>query len=124
MTPPDAAALPAVPLSPARAFESLVFTSGQIGREADGSVPSDFARQAELAIDALVEALEGLGASLATVVKTTVYITDAADFAAMNEIYAQRFAEPWPARTTLVSALAHPSLTFEIEAIARRTDAR
>lgn len=121
MTPSDATPLPAVPLSPARTHDSLVLTSGQIGREADGSIPADFARQAELAIDALAEALAEAGASLETVLKATLYITDAADFAAMNEIYARRFSEPWPARTTLVSALAHPALRFEIEAIARRT---
>ena len=63
--------------------------------------------------------LEGCGASLADVVRCAVYLTDAADFEAMNEVYAEFFGEAKPARTTLVvAALPLPGAKVEIDAIA------
>lgn len=109
---------PELPLSPHRAAGDLVFISGQIGVEDDGSVPADFRRQAELGMLALRKVLADAGASLADVVKTTVFVTDQAHVAAMNEVYSEHFGAPWPTRSTLVTGLALPGLLFEIEAVA------
>lgn len=109
---------PKPPLSPWRRHGDLLFLSGQIGVEADGSIPDDLRRQVELSIEALSRALEDGGSSLESVLRTTVYITRQEDFGAMNEVYARFFGEPWPARTTLVTGLALPPLLFEIEAVA------
>lgn len=109
---------PQPPLSPSRTAADLVFTSGQIGVEPDGTVPADFHRQAELALQALRDVLAEAGASLGDVVKTTVFVTDAADVAAMNEVYTAHFGPPLPARSTIVTELALPGLLFEIEAVA------
>ena len=112
--------VPAVPISQYRAHEGLILSAGQIGAEADGSIPPAFERQAELAFDALAATLAEAGSSLAGVLKATVYLADRADFAAMNRIYAERFAAPFPARTTIITGLALPELLFEIEVVAAR----
>lgn len=109
---------PELPLSPYRTLGDLIFVSGQIGVEDGRKVPADFGRQAELGMLALRDALAAAGASLGDVVKTTVFVTDQAHVASMNEVYAAHFSPPWPARSTLVTGLALPGLLFEIEAIA------
>jgi enamine deaminase RidA (YjgF/YER057c/UK114 family) len=109
---------PELPLSPHRQAGDLVFVSGQIGVEDDGNPPADFRRQAELGMLALRKVLAESGASLADVVKTTVFVTDQAYVAAMNEVYSEYFGPPWPTRSTLVTGLALPGLLFEIEAVA------
>lgn len=108
-----------LPLSPFRVDGEHVFVSGQIGIEADGSIPDDFARQVELSLDALEKVLLGTGTKLAAVLKTTVILVRREDFTSMNDIYAARFGDPPPARTTLVAGLVLPGLLFEIDAVAR-----
>jgi 2-iminobutanoate/2-iminopropanoate deaminase len=108
-----------VPLSRTRVHDNLVFASGQVGRSpATGSVHASFEAQARQAIENLRDVLVSAGSSLSSVLKTTVFIRHESDFAKMNEIYASCFEEPYPARTTIVTALARPELDFEIEAIA------
>jgi 2-iminobutanoate/2-iminopropanoate deaminase len=108
------------PVSPTRTYGDLVFTAGQIGFESDGSVPSAFGRQAELAIGALKNELELAGASLESVLKVTNFIVRVEDVAEMNEIYRRYFSEPWPTRSTIVTGLVSPEYLFEIEAVAHR----
>lgn len=115
---PEIAGLGVVPLSYVRTHGDLVYVSGTVGREPDGSIPDAFDRQAHLALQEADRLLQSAGASLATVLKTTVFLPSQADFGAMNEIYAQYFHEPWPTRSTLVCALALPELRFEIEMVA------
>lgn len=112
-----------IPLSPARAHGDLIFFSGQVGIEADGTIPAQFHRQAELAMEALLAALANAGSGPGDLLKTTVYLVRTEDFAAMNEVYARLLSEPWPARTTLVVELAVPGLLFEIDAVARAAGA-
>jgi 2-iminobutanoate/2-iminopropanoate deaminase len=108
-----------VPLSRTRVNGTLVFASGQVGRNpATGSVPAAFEAQVRQAIENLRDVLVSAGSSLSSVLKTTVFLRREADFAEMNDIYASCFEEPYPARTTIVTALARPELDFEIEAIA------
>ena len=115
--------MPELPLSPVRTHGDLVFVSGQVGIEADGTIPGQFARQAELAIAALLAALARAGAGPDDLLKTTVYLVRPEDVTEMNQIYARFFSsDPWPARTTLVSGLARPGLLFEIDAIAHSSN--
>ena len=62
--------------------------------------------------------LAAAGTDFASVVKTTIYLADLADFAAVNEIYADRFAEPYPARATVQVARLPRDVRVEIDAIA------
>jgi 2-iminobutanoate/2-iminopropanoate deaminase len=108
------------PLSPAIIVDGIVYASGQIGRDpVTGEVPADIRAQVSNTIDNLRAVLRQAGADLKDVVKTTVFLTRQSDFGAMNELYAQQFPEPRPARSTIVvAALARPGIDVEIEAVA------
>jgi 2-iminobutanoate/2-iminopropanoate deaminase len=117
---PDGA--PAVgPYSPAVGVGDFVFVSGQIPLDADGKIvgytPKDQARKA---LENLQNTLAAAGLTLADVVKTTVFIKDMDEFGAVNEVYAEFFQEPYPARSTVEVARLPKDLHVEIEAIACR----
>lgn len=78
----------------------------------------DAGAQTRQVLENLRAVLEEGGAGLADVMKTTVYLADIGDFAAMNEVYAAFFGEDKPARTTVQAALARPEFLVEIEAVA------
>jgi 2-iminobutanoate/2-iminopropanoate deaminase len=108
------------PLSAAVVVGDTVHTSGQVGRQPEtGVVPAGFEAQMREALANLERVLEAAGSSLERVVKTTVFLARRDDFAAMNAIYAEQFTEPYPARSTIVCALASAELLFEIEALAQ-----
>jgi 2-iminobutanoate/2-iminopropanoate deaminase len=111
------------PYSQAVDTGDLVFLSGQIPLDpATGQVvgPGDIQAQTERVLQNLKGVLQASGLSLAHVVRTTVYLTDLAEFAKMNEVYARHFASEPPARSTVqVSALPR-GVRVEIDAIARR----
>lgn len=98
-----------------RAGEWLV-CSGQVGLRDGALVEGGLRAEAHQALANLRELLEGEGASLGHVVKTTVFLTDAGDFGPMNEVYAEAFGEHRPARSTVVVAALPLGATFEIEA--------
>lgn len=105
------------PLSRFRRAGNLVFTSGQLARGADGAiVPGDITDQARRALANLEGVLQEAGARLDQVVKVTAWLTDAAHMAAFNAVYREVFAEPYPARSTVISGLAAGEV--EIEAVA------
>jgi 2-iminobutanoate/2-iminopropanoate deaminase len=108
------------PLSPAIVVGETIYCSGQVGRDpATGTVPADIRAQTRHCIENLRAVLRQAGADLTDVAKCTVFLTRQEDFAAMNEVYAELFPEPRPARSTVVvAALARPGLVVEIEAIA------
>jgi 2-iminobutanoate/2-iminopropanoate deaminase len=108
------------PYSQAIIANGFVFCSGQIALDpATGElIEGDVAAQAERAIQNLRAVLEAAGSSLAHVVKTTVFLQDMADFAAMNAVYAQFFGESPPARSTVGNLALPRGARFEIEAIA------
>ncbi|RYF61412.1 MAG: RidA family protein [Comamonadaceae bacterium] len=108
----------AIPLSHHRSAGDWVFTSGQVGRTPDGTIPPAFSDQMRAALESLKTHLESAGASVASVVKTTVFLTRDSDFAEMNDIYAEFFGQPWPARSTIVTGMVRAEFLFEIEAIA------
>lgn len=109
------------PLSPARAGGDFIFTSGQLARGDDGAiVAGGIEAQAERALANLVAVLADAGCTPADVVKVTAWLTDSAFGAAFNAAYTRVFGEPWPARSTVVSALLAPGALIEVEAIALR----
>jgi 2-iminobutanoate/2-iminopropanoate deaminase len=98
----------------------LVFVSGQIPIDpATGEIVSGgIAAQTERVLRNLRAVLEASGASLTDVVKTTVYLTNLADFAVVNEIYGRSFGAPFPARATVQVAALPRGALVEIDAIA------
>jgi 2-iminobutanoate/2-iminopropanoate deaminase len=83
-------------------------------------VGTDIVEQTQQVMRNLAAVLEAAGASLATVVRTTVYMANLADFAAMNEVYARFFGENRPARSTVQAAALPRGALVEIDAIAFR----
>lgn len=115
----DTPGLSTSPLSAAWVVDGMIYTSGQVGRDPKtGEVPSELEDQIRVAMSNLQQVLQAAGGSLASVVKTTVYLVSRDDFAAMNTLYPDYFPGAKPARSTLVVELARPDLLFEIEAIA------
>jgi 2-iminobutanoate/2-iminopropanoate deaminase len=98
----------------------LVYTSGQLGLvPASGKlVAGGVSEQTEQVLRNLAAVLRGAGLTLADVVKTTVYLADLAEFAAMNETYGRHFASDPPARTTIAAAGLPKDARVEIEAVA------
>lgn len=108
------------PYSQAIAANGLVFVSGQLGLiPATGAFPSeDVVEQAHQVFQNVKAILEAKGLTLDNVVKTTLFLTDIADFAKVNEVYAQYFQAPYPARSAFqISALPKGGLV-ELEVIA------
>jgi 2-iminobutanoate/2-iminopropanoate deaminase len=111
------------PYSQAIISGELVFCSGQIaldpatGQLAEGDVRA----QTRRALENLSAVLAAAGSSPALVVKTTVFLVSMADFAAMNEVYAEFFIEEPPARSTVAVAELPRGARVEVEAIALRS---
>lgn len=108
------------PYSQAIATGDLVFASGQIALDpATGQlVPGDVQDQTRRVLDNVKAVLEAAGSALDQVVKTTVFLTKMADFAAMNEVYATYFTTEPPARSTIAVAELPRGAAVEIEVIA------
>lgn len=98
----------------------FVFTAGQIALDpASGEVvPGGIAEQTARVMENLRAILTAAGSGLDRVVKTTVFLADMADFAAMNEVYARAFADHKPARSTVAAAGLPRGVRVEIEAVA------
>lgn len=110
------AALPTASYSQAMVYESLIATGGQVGIDpATGGLEEGLEAQVSRAIKNLEQVLLAAGSDLSHVLKTNCFLTDIGDFKAFDRVYAQHFAEPFPARSTIGIALAGP-LLFEIEA--------
>ena len=107
------------PYSQAIRSGGMLYVSGMLGIDPEsGNLKEGVLAQAEQALQNLAAVLKEAGTDTAAVVKTTVFITDMASFAAVNELYAQYFTAPFPARSCVeVRALPKGGL-FEIEAIA------
>ena len=108
------------PYSQAIVSHGCLSTSGQIPLSAAGErVGGDVAAQTEQVFDNLEAILASCGGSLAQVVKVTVFMTDLAQFAAMNAVFAHRFGTHRPARSTVQVAALPTGANVEIEAVAR-----
>ena len=108
------------PYSQAIKAGNLVFCSGQIPIDpvTGEFVSNDVTEQTEQVLKNLVAVLEAAGTGLANVVKTTVFLADMSDFAAMNEVYGRYFNENKPARATVQAARLPRDAKVEIECIA------
>ena len=97
----------------------FVFVSGQLGIDpATGKMPEGVEAQAKQSLANVEALLTAAGATFADVVKTTVYLADIADFAAVNEIYASKFEAPFPARSAFQVAALPAGGLVEIEVVA------
>jgi 2-iminobutanoate/2-iminopropanoate deaminase len=108
------------PYSQAIKAGGLVFVSGQLALRPDHAeiVGDSIQEQTELVLTNLRAILEEAGSGLDRLVKTTVYLADLGDFAAMNEVYAQHVGDRPPARATIEVAALPSGAKVEIEAIA------
>lgn len=114
----DKAPKAAGPYSQAVVHDGLVYVSGQIPVDpATGSVPEGMAAQAEQALKNLSAVLEAAGSGTGRALKVTVFISDMSQFAAVNEVYARFFAEPYPARTCVESPHLPKGVMIEIDVI-------
>lgn len=108
------------PYSQAVVTDTWVFTSGQIPLTASGEkVSGDISVQTEQVFDNLEAVLAGAGSSLAQVASVTVYMTDLAQFADMNAVFARRFGSHRPARSTVQVVALPTGAHVEIAAVAR-----
>ena len=109
------------PYSQATVSGQVVYTSGQIPLLPDGSLlEGDVEVQARQVLENLKAVLTAAGSGLERVLKTTVFLKDMDDFAAMNAVYAEYFTEPHPARSTVQVARLPRDVRVEIEAVAER----
>lgn len=110
------------PYTPGIRAGNLLFVSGQLGFAPGGRglVPGGIQAETRQALENIGRVLEAAGTTFARVTKCNVYLTDVADFAAMNEVYTTFWPnDPPPARTTVaVAALPAPGAKVEIECIA------
>jgi 2-iminobutanoate/2-iminopropanoate deaminase len=108
------------PYSQAVVANGFVFTAGQVPFDPQSMqlVEGDIAAQTEQVMKNLSAILRQAGADLSTVVKTTVFLKDMNDFAAMNEVYARHFGEHKPARSTVQVARLPRDAHVEIECVA------
>ena len=108
-----------LPLSKAvKARGEFVFMSGQLPLKDGKLVEGDITAQARQVL-ANVEAIaKEAGVQLSDIVKCTIWLADAADFAAFNAVYREMFAEAPPARSAIISGFVVPGALVEVEAIA------
>jgi 2-iminobutanoate/2-iminopropanoate deaminase len=107
------------PYSQAIVANGFVFVSGQVGlRPGAGDVEGGVAEQTEQVFRNLAAILEAAGSGLDRLVKTTVFLQDIGDFAAMNEVYARHAGSTPPARSTVEVAKLPAGALVEIEAVA------
>jgi 2-iminobutanoate/2-iminopropanoate deaminase len=113
---------PIGPYSQAIRSSGFVFVSGQVALDPQTGafVGTDVRQQTERVMENLKGILEASGASLNHVVKTTVFLQDMNDFAAMNEVYARYFTSAPPARSTVQVARLPKDALVEIDVIASR----
>ena len=110
------------PYSQAVAFGDLLFCAGQIPLDPVSGeiVGDDVTAQTERVVENIKAVLTVNSMTLADVVKTTVFLIKMDDFAAMNEVYARHFLQPFPARSTVAVAALPRGAKVEIEVIAAR----
>lgn len=117
---PDDAPRPRGPYSPAIRAGDFIFVSGQgpVDPATDTMVAADIRTQTRLALENIDRILAACGATPTDVVRCGVFLADAADFAAMNEVYAEFFGEHKPARTTVVTNFVAPGMKIEVDCVA------
>lgn len=109
------------PYSQGMSSGEMVFVSGQTPLLVDGSmIAGGAAEQTEQCLKNVTMILAGAGLTMNDVIKTTVFMTDLGQFAAMNAVYAKHFKPPYPARATVQVSALPKGAAVEIEAVAVR----
>ena len=113
---------PRGPYSPAVRAGNFIFVSGQgpIDPKTNQFSFGDIQHETRIVLNNIKSILEGCGASIADVVKCSVFLSDGKDFGAMNEVYAEFFGTAKPARTTVEAKFAEPRMKVEIDCVAYR----
>ena len=111
---------PRGPYSPAVRAGDFIYVSGQgpVDPATDQLSFGDIAHETRLTLGNIQRILAGCGAAMSDVVKCTVYLADAREFAAMNAVYAEFFGQGKPARTTVEAQMVAPPMRIEIDCIA------
>jgi len=119
---PPSLPTPRGPYSPAVRAGNFIFVSGQgpVDPETNQFSFGDIQHETRLVLNNIKRILEGCGASMADVVKCSVFLKDGGDFSAMNQVYAEFFGQDKPARTTVEAKFAEPRMKVEIDCIAYR----
>ena len=108
---------PSGPYSQAIIANGFIFVAGQRPQDpVTGAIRDDVREQTRQCLRNVKAILDAAGSSMANIVKTNVYLSDIADFAAMNEVYSAMIPEPYPTRTTVGAQLR--GIKVEIEVIA------
>ena len=117
---PDTLSRPIAAYSLVTRKGSIVTTAGMIALDGDGNLVGEgnIESQTRQTLENLKNALEAAGASLADVIKTTIFLSDFANYQGMNAVYNEIFSDHPPARSTVRCDLVLPTLLVEIEAIA------
>jgi len=117
---PGGVPAPRGPYSPAVRAGDFIYVSGQgpIDPETNQLSFGDIRHETRLVLTNIRKILEGCGASLADVVKCSVFLADGREFRAMNEVYAEFFGEQKPARTTVEARFVIPEMRVEIDCVA------
>ena len=112
---------PIGPYSQAIREGDLLFCSGQIALDPKSGAMKNASieEEAQQALLNLSEVLKAGGAALSSVIKTTIFLTDMNDFAAVNEVYSRTFGDAKPARSTVAVSALPKGARVEIECIAR-----
>ena len=118
LTPPGSPA-PRGPYSPAVRAGDFIFVSGQLAVDpaTNQYSPGDIQQETRMTLNNIKRILEGAGATVADVVRVGVFLAEGAEFAAMNEVYAEFFGNDKPARTTIVCKFA-ADIRVEIDCVA------
>jgi len=116
----DGAAKAIGPYSPALKVGNLLFLSGSIPLDPVSGqiVPGDITAQATRVMENIKALLAAAGADFSNVARTTVFMVDLAEFAAMNDVYARYFTAPYPARSTVQVVKLPKDVRVEIDVIA------
>jgi 2-iminobutanoate/2-iminopropanoate deaminase len=117
---PPQAPTPLGPYSPAVRAGDFIYVSGQgpVDPATDKLSLFGIQHETDLVLGNIRRILAGCGATMADVVKCSVFLKDIGDFTAMNEVYAAFFGEHKPARTTVQATLPYPEMRVEIDCVA------
>lgn len=117
---PTGVPAPRGPYSPAVRAGGFLYVAGQgpIDPETNQFSYGDIRHETRVVLNNIRRILEGCGASMRDVVKCSVFLKDGADFAAMNEVYAEFFNQAKPARTTVEARFVDPQMKIEIDCVA------
>jgi 2-iminobutanoate/2-iminopropanoate deaminase len=109
------------PYTPAIESGGFIFCSGNIGLDHNGNLPNDIESQTKNVFERITSTLQAGGCKLDDVVKATVFLADMEYYGKMNEIYAQYFKSPYPARSAFAVKGLPKGALIEIEVIARKS---